>query len=399
MKRVAIVGLGTTQLRRRWSERTFFELGFDAAKAAFSDAGISRPDVGCCVYGMCNDLFTRQGQPDMILHDYLGMAPKPSVRVNSGGATGGSALRIGYSEVVSGMYDVCLVLGVEKCADCFDYETGKNAPEMLRANMFSGDMTYETPAGRTPASAFALAVAAHREKFGGPTPEQMAKVAVKNRANAMKNPLAESPKEITVEEVMESTPVCGPIRLLDNCFLAEGAAAVILASEEKAKELTKNPVWITGVGAAHDWPSAGDRGSLCEFAGSRLAAVRALDMAGVSNPRADLDLAELSDSTTAAEILAYEDCLLCGEGRGGDLVDEGAVLPDGNIPVNLSGGLLGCGLAAGASGIMQTIEVCRHLRGQAGERQLANARRGLVQNAGGPLSAWTVCLVLERGNI
>ncbi|MFA6447961.1 MAG: thiolase family protein [bacterium] len=398
MRRVAVVGLGTTQFRARWTEKTYFELGFEAAKSALADAGLSRADVDCCVYGMSNDFFSRQSQPDMILHDYIGLPPKPSVRVNSGGATGGSALRIGFAEIASGMYDSCLVLGVEKCADCFDYEAGRSSPEMLRAALYAADMTYDNPAGRTAVSGYALAVAAHQEKFGGPAEEQMAKVSIKNHGNAIRNPNAQSPKEITIEDVMNSPKICGPFKLFDNCVISEGASAVILMSEEKAKEVAKNPVWITGVGAAHDWPSAGSRENLYEFAGSRIAARRALDMAGVNDARRDLDLAELNDAFTATEIMAYEDCFLCGEGEGGRMIDEGATLADGDMPVNLSGGLIGCGHAAGATGIMQTIEVCLHLRGEACERQRANARRGLVQSCGGPQNAWTVCLVLERGD-
>jgi acetyl-CoA C-acetyltransferase len=350
------------------------------------------------VYGMYNDFFARQYQPDMFMHDYIGMTPKPSARVNTGGATGGSALRIGYAEVASGLYDTCLVLGVEKCADCFDYDTGRNTPEVLRASLYAADMTYDNPVGRTATSGFAIAVVAHQEKYGGPTEEQMAKVSVKNHGNAMKNPIAQSPKELTVEDVMNSPKVCHPFKFYDNCAFAEGASAVILMSEEKAKALGRKAVWITGVGAAHDRPAAGSGEKLYEFTGSRTAARRALDMAGIKDARKELDLAELHDAFTATEIMSYEDCFLCGEGEGGALIDKGAVMPDGDIPVNLSGGLIGCGHAAGATGIMQTIEVCAHLRGEAGERQRVKARRGLVQSCGGPLNAWTVCLVLERGD-
>ena len=398
MRRVAVVGIGTTKFKARWPDRTYYELGYDATKAALADAGLMREDVDCCVYGMYNDLFARQYQPDMLMHDYIGMPPKPSVRVNTGGATGGSALRIGFAEVASGLYDVCLVLGVEKCADAYNYELRKSTPEVLRAILYTADMTYDNPAGRTAASGFALAVVAHQEKYGNPTEVQMAKVSIKNHGNAMKNPIAQSPKLLTLEEVMNSTKICHPFKLYDNCLYTEGASAVILASEERAKEITDKPVWITGVGAAHDWPIVGNREKLYEFTGSRIAARRALDMAGIKNPRKELDLAELHDAFTGTEIMSYEDCFFCDEGKGGDLIDEGAVMPDGDIPVNLSGGLIGCGHAVGATGIMQTIEVCLHLRGEAGERQHKNARRGLVQSIGGTLCTWTVCLVLERGN-
>jgi len=397
MGKVAIVGYGTTKFKARWVDKTYYELGFDATKMALENAGLGREDVDCVVYGMYNDFFARQYQPDMIMHDYIGMPPKPSVRVNTGGATGGSALRIGYSEVASGQYDLCLVLGVEKCNDCYNYEMAKTTPEVLRAILYTADMTYDNPAGRTAASGFALAVVAHQEKYGGPTSEQMAKVSIKNHANAMKNPVAQSPKQLTMEEVLNSPPICEPFRFYDNCLYTEGASAVLLASEEKAKEISDKPVWITGVGAAHDWPIVGHREKLYEFTGSRVASENAYRMAGITKPRGEIDLAELHDAFTGTEIMSYEDCLFCDEGQGGTLIDEGAVMPDGDIPVNISGGLIGCGHAVGATGIMQTIEICQHLRDEAGERQIANARRGLVQSIGGTLCTWTVCLILERG--
>ena len=396
MRRVAIVGVGSTKFKARWIDKTYYELAFDAAKMAMTDAGISRLDVDCAVYGIYNDLFQRQYQPDAFVHDYLGLGLKPMVRVNAGGATGGAALRIGYSEVASGLYDICLVLGVEKCADCYNYEIGQATPEVLRAILYTADMTYDNPAGCTAASGFALAVIAHREKFGNPTDEQMAKVSIKNHFNATKNPIAQSPKILSLEDVLHSKKIVEPFRLYDNCLYTEGSAAVILAAEETARNLTDKPVWITGLGASVDWVMPGNRPNVHTFESSRVAARRAYEMAGITNPMEDLDLAELHDAFTDTEIMAYEDCFFCEEGDGGRLIDEGVVIHDGALPVNLSGGLIGCGHAVGATGIMQAREVCLHLRGEAGERQVKDARRGLVQSIGGTLCAWTVCAVLER---
>ena len=396
MGRVAIVGIGTTKFRARWVEKTYFELAFEAAKMAIEDAGIAKDRIDCAVYGIYNDFFQRQYQPDAFVHDYLGLGLKPAVRVNTGGATGGSALRIGYAEVASGLYDVCLVLGVEKCNDCFNYEMGINTPEVLRAILYTADMTYDNPAGRTAASGFALAVIAHREKYGNPTEEQMAKVSVKNHFNATKNPIAQSPQILTVEDVMKSRKIVEPFKFYDNCLYTEGSSAVLLASEKVAREITAKPVWIAGVGASTDYVMPGNRPNLYTFESSRVAAKKAYAMAGIRNPLKDLDLAELHDAFTGTEIMAYEDCFFCEEGQGGPLIDDGVVMPEGELPVNLSGGLIGCGHAVGATGIMQTYEVALHLRGEAGERQMKNARRGLVQSIGGTLCTWTVCLVLER---
>ena len=396
MRKVAIVGIGTTKFKARWIDKTYFELAYDAAKSAMEDAGIDRERIDCVVYGIYNDFFARQYQPDAFVHDYIGMGLKPMVRVNSGGATGGSALRIGYSEVASGLYDVCLVLGVEKCNDCYNYEVRTTTPEVLRAILYTADMTYDNPTGRTAASGFALAVVAHQEKYGNPTEEQMAKVSVKNHFNATRNPVAQSPQIITVEDVLNSRRIVGPFKFYDNCLYSEGASAVILASEGVAREITDKPVWITGVGASTDWVMPGNRPDIYTFESSRVAARKAYAMAGIKDPINDLDLAELHDAFTGTEIMAYEDCFFCEEGKGGSLVDNGTVMPDGRLPVNLSGGLIGCGHAVGATGIMQTCEIVTHLRGEAGGRQVKDARRGLIQSIGGTLCTWTVCLILER---
>jgi acetyl-CoA acetyltransferase len=396
MGRVAIVGVGQTKFKARWPDKTYYELAYDVAKMALEDAGIDRTRIDTCVYGIYNDFFARQYQPDAFVHDYIGMGLKPAVRVNTGGATGGSAVRIGYAEVASGLYDVCLVLGVEKCGDCFNYEAEMATPEVLRAILYTADMTYDNPIGRTAASGFATAVLEHQRKYGNPTEEQMAKVSIKNHLNATKNPIAQSPAVLTLDQVMNSRKIVDPFKFYDNCLYTEGASAVILASEKVAKSITKKPVWITGVGASTDYAIPGNRSNIYTFESSRQASKKAYEMAGIKNPIEDLDLAELHDAFTGTEIMAYEDCFFCEEGRGGNLIDDGSVMAEGKLPVNLSGGLIGCGHAVGASGIMQTVEVALHLRGDAGKRQKKNARRGLVQSIGGTLAAWSVCLVLER---
>ena len=394
--KVAIVGVGLTKFKARWPDKTYYELAYDAAKMALEDAGIGRDRIDCCVYGIYNDFFARQYQPDAFVHDYIGMGLKPAVRVNTGGATGGSALRIGYSEVASGLYDVCLVLGVEKCGDCFNYEAGAATPEVLRAILYTADMTYDNPVGRTAASAFGISALDHFNKYGNPTEEQMAKVSIKNHFNATKNPNAQSPAILTLEQVMNSRKIVEPFKFYDNCLYTEGSAAVILASEKVARSITKKPAWITGIGASTDYALPGNRPNIYTFESSRIAAKKAYDMAGIKDPLNELDVAELHDAFTGTEIMAYEDCFFCKEGEGGKLVDDGTVMHDGKLPVNLSGGLIGCGHAVGASGIMQTCEVALQVRGDAGQRQKKNARRGLVQSIGGTLGAWAVCAVLER---
>ena len=200
---------------------------------------------------------------------------------------------------------------------------------------------------------------------------------------------------------LKSPMICYPFKFYDNCLYSEGAAALILASEEKAREITDKPVWISGIGASLDYASMGNRymddpRAVAEFRSSIVAADVAYKMAGVKNPRQEIHFAELHDAFTGTEIMAYEDCGFCPKGEGGRLVDEGVVWVDGELPVNPSGGLLGMGHPVGATGIMQTVEAMLQLREEAGERQVRNARRGLVQSIGAVACAWTVAIVLER---
>jgi acetyl-CoA C-acetyltransferase len=195
--------------------------------------------------------------------------------------------------------------------------------------------------------------------------------------------------------------ICYPFKFYDNCLYSEGAAALILASEEKAREITDKPVWISGIGASLDYACMGNRymddpRAVAEFRSSIVAADVAYKMAGVKNPRQEIHFAELHDAFTGTEIMAYEDCGFCTKGEGGRLVDEGVVWLDGELPVNPSGGLLGMGHPVGATGIMQTVEAMLQLREEAGDGQVRNARRGLVQSIGVVACAWTVAIVLER---
>ncbi|MFQ5865177.1 MAG: thiolase family protein [bacterium] len=395
MRKVAIVGVGNTQFRARWIDKTYYELAYDAAKLALGHAGLSREDVDSVVYGIYNELFERQFMPDVYVHDYIGMGLKPSVRVATGGATGGAAVRAGFAEVASGLHDIVLVLGVEKCTDCFNYEIGSSTPEVLKGIVYSGDMTFETPMGLTPAASYALPLVAHMDKYGTPTERQMALVSVKNHKNAFNNPIAQSPKKLTVDEVLNSKMICYPFKFYDNCLYSEGASAIILACEEKAREITDKPAWITGVGAATDLVFTGRRPDTTEFASSRVAGERAYQMAGVTTPLKELDFAELHDAFTGAEIMSYEAFGFCPPGEGGRLIEEEVTEMDGELPVCPSGGLIGCGHAVGATGVMQTGEAALQVRGEAEKRQVKNAQRGLVQSIGGPATAWTFAFIVE----
>jgi acetyl-CoA acetyltransferase len=392
---VAVVGVGVTQFRARWKEKTYFELAFDAVAEALADAGIGHDRVSSVVYGIYNELFERQIMPDVYVHDYLGLRLIPSTRVTAGGATGGAAIRAGILEVLSGLHDVVLVVGVEKATDCFNYDIGAATPETLKAISYSADMSFENPLGFTAAASFAIPIVAHRDRFGTPTDEQMAKVSVKNHRNAKLNPIAQSPKDLSVEDVLGSRMICYPFKFYDNCLYSEGAAAIVLVSPRVAESFGDRVTWITGFGGATDTGLAGSRPRIDDFPSTKVATRRSYELAGITDPVKEFDLAELHDAFTGTELMSYEDCGLCEEGGAGRLIDEGVVEPDGELPVNVSGGLIGCGHAVGATALMQMGEVVHQLRGEAGPRQLEHARRGLIQSIGGPGCAWTYSFVLE----
>ena len=393
--RVGIVGVGNTKFKARWIDKTYYELAFDAAKMALDDAGMEVDRVESAIYGIYNDLFERQFMPDVYVHDYLGLGLKPSVRVTTGGATGGAAVKVGFTEIASGLHDVVLVLGVEKCSDCYNAEIKSSTPEVLKGIIYSADMTFEAPLGLTPAASYALPTVAHMERYGTPTELQMAKVSVKNHNNAFNNPNAQSPIRISVEDVLNSKKICHPFKFYDNCLYSEGASALILVSERVARRHKEPVAWITGIGASTDMSFTGNRSDYANFGSSIEAGKMAYKMAGIKNPRKELDFAELHDAFTSAEILSYEAFGFCKLGDGGRLIDEGVVEMDGELPVSPSGGLIGCGHAVGATGVMQVGEAALQVTGRAEKRQVKGAKRGLVQSIGGPATSWTFAIIVE----
>ncbi|GAB4316258.1 MAG: thiolase family protein [Promethearchaeota archaeon] len=402
MRRVAIIGFGMTPFRARWPDKTYFELAVEAAGEALDDAGVTMADVDSAVYGIYNDLFERQFMPDIYVNDYVGNVDKPGTRVTTGGATGGFAVRTAFAEVASGLADVTLCLGVEKCADCYDPKTGSATPEVLRAIAYSADMTYEYPLGMLAASSYAVLVNAHVAQWGSPTEEQMALVSVKNHGNARRNPKAQAPMEITVEDVLNSRIICTPFKMLDCCLYSEGAAALVLASEEKVRELgVEVPVWITGVGAACTDAFIGNRSSVGTLPSNVAAAKRAYRMAGLEygNVVGALDVAELHDAFSGQEVVSYEELGFVPPGEGGRWIEDGGPMPSGELPVNMSGGLIGCGHAVGATGIMSTGEAFLQLQERAGERQVPIEHgRAVSHSIGGPGAAYAAVIVMERGD-
>ena len=409
--KVAIIGVGITPFRARYLDKTYFELAYDATKLALedankNDANITHNDLETAVYGIYNELFERQFMPDIFTNSYIGMNDKPGTRIASGGATGGYTVRMAYAEVASGLSDLCLCLGLEKCNDCYDEQTGTTTPEVLNAIAYSADMTYEYPMGMLAASSYVSMVNAHHDEFGNPTEEQMALVSVKNHGNAMKNPKAQSPMDITVQDVLNSRIICYPFKMLDCCLYSEASAALILASEEKVKELgIDNPIWITGVGAANTDCFIGNREDLGRLYSNINAAKVAYKMAGLdyNNIKNQVDLAELHDAFSGQEVISYEELGFVPFGEGGPWIESSYEKPgegpwiDGELPCCPSGGLIGCGHAVGATGIMSTGEAALQLREDAGNHQVTIEKgRAIAHSIGGPGAAYAAIIVMEN---
>jgi len=371
MRDVAVVGVGMTKWGELWDKslRTIF---VEPALMALEDAGLDRLDsmiVGC----MSSGLFVGQEHLASLLSDYLGKNPVPAARVESACASGGLALRQGFIEVASGMSDIVLVGGVEKMTDV-------NGGEATFALGTAADQEYEGYHGLTFPGLYALMAVAHMHAHGT-TREQLARVAVKNHENGSRNPLAQFPFKVSVEAVLESVLVADPLRILDCSPITDGAAAVILCPVDMAKKLKKPVVRITGSGHATDTIALSARQDLSWIESTHLAAKKALAMA--KRKVEDMQLFEVHDCFTIAEIMVTEALGIVKKGQGGPAVADGLTALTGKFPVNPSGGLKAKGHPVGATGVAQAVEVVKQLRGDAGARQVKGATRGLTQNMGG----------------
>ncbi len=385
MRKVAVVGVGMTKFGERW-EAGLKELTAEAGIRAIEDAGISGDEVEAVYVGnMSGGRFVGQEHIGALLADAMGLNPVPATRVEAACASGGLAFRQAYLAVASGEFDIVVAGGIEKMTDVL---TGQATTTLGGA----ADQEWETFFGATFPSLYALIARRHMHEFGT-TEEQLARVAVKNHYNGARNPFAQYQKEITLDQVLNSSPVAEPLKLLDCSPITDGAAAVVIASEDVAKKLTDTPVWVNASAQASDTLALHDRKSLTTLRATVEAGKKAFQKAGIS-PR-DVDLAEVHDCFTIAEILAVEDLGFVKKGEGGKAVEDGMFDLNSDVSVNTSGGLKACGHPVGATGIKQVVEVTWQLRGEAGKRQVDKAEIGLTHNVGGS-GATAVVHILSR---
>jgi acetyl-CoA C-acetyltransferase len=368
MREVAIIGAGMTRFGELWN-LSLREMFVEAAAGALSDARADRVDsmyVGC----MSGGQFTGH------MADQFGMAGVASVHVESACASGGVALRQAFIEVASGISDLVLAVGIEKMTD------GADVTNVLAT---AADQELEVYYGVTFPGLYAMIARAHMQAYGT-TEEDLAWVSVKNHRHGAKNEKAQFPSEFTVEQVMSSSMVAEPLRLLHCSPVSDGAAAVLLCPLDQAKDYTDKPVKIVGSSLATGSLALADREDPAFLDSVQKSGEGAYKMAGVG-PR-DIQVAEVHDCFSIAEICCIEALGFVERGKGGPAAKEGFTAIGGCIPVNTSGGLKSKGHPVGATGVAQAIEIFRQLRGEAGAgeagaRQVENARLGLAQNMGG----------------
>jgi acetyl-CoA C-acetyltransferase len=384
MRPVAIIGIGKTPFGV-FPDQDIRSLSVAAVSEALDDAAIPANKIGAFYLGnFAGPSFVGQNHLAPYVGSVAGLGNIPCTRIENACASSGSAFFHGWQSVAYGLYDFVVVAGVEKMTS----QPTARVAEILAG---AGDVAEEGAAGATFPSLFAMIARRHMHDYGT-TREHLASVAVKNHANGAKNPLAHMRKVITLEQALAGKPVAEPLTIYDCSLVSDGAAAVILAPLEGARQLTSRYAKIRAVAQTSDRVALDEKDDITTFPAVRAAGAEAYRMAAVG-PR-DIDFAELHDCFTIAEIVASEDLEFVAKGEGGPFAARGCSAITGKIPINTSGGLKSKGHPVGATGVGQTCDVVMQLRGDAGERQVKKHRIGLAQNLGGS-GATCVVSILE----
>jgi acetyl-CoA C-acetyltransferase len=373
MRNVCVIGAGMSQWGEVW-KTSLRDLHTEAALAAIAHSGVDHIDslyVGC----MSGGLFIGQEHLASLLTDYLGMRGVPATRVESACASGGMAFRSAFIEVASGMSDIAMASGVEKMTDC-------SGDEATAALATAADQEFEVFHGATFPGLYAMMAHAHMAKYGT-TREMLSAVSVKNHRNGSMNPHAQYPFLITPQQVAGSVMIADPLRILDCSPITDGAAAVIVTTEEIAKATGKPYARVLGSAIATDTIALAQRDDLTTIKAAAIASQKALAMAGKTI--ADVQFAEVHDCFTIAEIIVAESIGRFTPGTAGPAILSGETALEGSFPMNSSGGLKSKGHPVGATGIAQIVEVYKQLTGQAesGRQIPGSPRLGMTQNMGG----------------
>ncbi len=387
MKRVAIVGAGQSRYGD-FPEKGIKELFFDAYKDMVSsvDKGLDPKVIESAYIGNLGSGGFQLGNMSALVTEYVGLKHINTMRIENACASGGYALAAAFMDVLSGTHKVAIAGGVEKMTDV----SGMKQKYWLGV---SGDTEYERLAGTTFSGLYALIAQRHMHEFGTKR-EHLSMVAVKNHKNGAQNPKAQFQREITLEQALKGPIVAAPLNLFDCCSTTDGASAVLVCDADIAKQFTDTPIYVAGFGTASDFLAIHDRESTVTLEGTRKASEQAYKMAALA-PK-DIQLAEVHDCFTIAELLAYEDLGFCEKGKAGKYIEEGHTQIGGERPVNPSGGLKSKGHPIGSTGTGQAYEMFNQLRGTAQKptRQVKGAEIGLCHNVGG--SGGTVAVTIMR---
>ena len=374
--KVAIIGVGQSTFVRQYPG-SIRELAFDGFKDGLKDAGITTKDIDASVVCSAPE-YDKQRSPAGVFAEYLGLNPQPTFYVESLCSSSTTGIRLAYSLVKSGLHDVVAVLGFQKMSEISSSESQERMGR-------GADIQWESPFGTMMPAYYAMYARAHMETYGT-TPDDLALIRQKAATYGQINDLAVYRKPVTLDmfndpENIMGRPVSTPLRVGDCCANADGSSCIIVASEEKAKALCKKPVWIMGLGSASTSVNLAGRDLFSGLTVAQEAARQAYDMAGVG-PK-DIDVAEVHDCFTIAEMMAYENLGFAEPGEGKDLIRGKETYKEGSIPVNVDGGLLSKGHPIGATGGSQTRTIVLQLRGEAGDIQVKDPEIGLVHNIGG----------------
>jgi acetyl-CoA C-acetyltransferase len=369
MEDVAIVGVGQSVFSRKCGVPVT-ELCFEAFREAMTGLDADVLKIKASI--VSSSSMDKQRSPEGPITDYLGLCPCPTFAVSNACSSGSSALRIAWSFIKAGLYDAVAIVGVEKMSGL---ESREVAELMGRAY----DISWESSFGVTMPAGYSMYARGHMEKYGTKE-EHLAGVRVKNSYYSQMNEKAIFRKAVTLEEIMKSSAVAPPLKMMDCCANADGASCLIVARGDVAKRVSDKPVWIAGMGGASD-SGLSRRKNYSSLSCAKIAAEQAYTMAGIKP--ADIDVAEVHDCFTIAEILAYEDLGFAKPGEGPKLIEAKETYLDGRIPVNVDGGLLCKGHPVGATGGSQIRTIVKQLRGECGPVQVKNAEIGLAHNVGG----------------
>ncbi len=382
-ERVAVVSVAQTKYHQNRGDVREAELAYEAIEQVLQETGLKFVEDGTGIdatVSCSHDHWDGQTISDIKIGDVAGAHLRPEEKVAEDGT---HAVYYAMLQILSGHHDVVLVVSHMK--------ESQTVRSMIENAAF--DPVYQRLIGLDFLTAAALQARRYMYKYGI-TEEQCAKVVVKNRKNAQNNPYAQAPMGLTVEDVLRSPMLSSPIRQLDAKPVSDGACAMILAKEEKAKRLSDKPAWIKGAGSCYDAFYLGDR-DLADCQSLMLAAKQAYDMAGIGDPRKEIDLAEVSEYYSYQELLWMEGLGFCDRGEGGKLIDSGVTQMGGRLPLNPSGGLLS-GRPFAVGGMAAVAEAVLQLRGEAGARQLPDVSTALAHGVTGPCGQLQCVLVLGK---